>query len=104
MFDLHGKRALITGSTQGIGFAIAKLFHEAGAEVIVHGATSEEKCIRAAYGIHLRHQRFVAIRKHFTVNLGAADDVNIFVFPLFHLRFEFFIRAHDNTIISYLPP
>lgn len=48
MFDLHGRKALVTGSTQGIGLAIAKLFREAGAEVYIHGATSEEKCIAAA--------------------------------------------------------
>ncbi len=48
MFDLHGKKALITGSTQGIGLAIAKLLREAGADVIVHGATSIEKAKEAA--------------------------------------------------------
>lgn len=47
MFDLHGKRALITGSTQGIGLAIAKLFAEQGADVIVHGSSSIEKCEKA---------------------------------------------------------
>ena len=47
MFDLHGKRALITGSTQGIGLAIAKLFAERGADVIVHGSSSIEKCEKA---------------------------------------------------------
>ena len=36
MFDLTGKTALITGSTQGIGYAIAKAFVEAGARVFVH--------------------------------------------------------------------
>ena len=48
MFDLYGKKALVTGSTQGIGFAAAKCLAEHGAKVFVHGATSMEKCINAA--------------------------------------------------------
>jgi gluconate 5-dehydrogenase len=37
LFDLTGKRALVTGSSQGIGFAIAKGLAEHGAEVILNG-------------------------------------------------------------------
>ncbi|RAS35554.1 gluconate 5-dehydrogenase [Paraburkholderia bryophila] len=37
MFDLSGRRALITGSSTGIGFALAKGLAGAGAEVILNG-------------------------------------------------------------------
>lgn len=39
--DLSGKIAVVTGSTAGIGFAIAKGLAEAGAEVIVNGRTKQ---------------------------------------------------------------
>lgn len=37
LFDLTGKRALITGSSQGIGLALAKGLAAAGAEVVLNG-------------------------------------------------------------------
>jgi gluconate 5-dehydrogenase len=37
LFDLHGKRALITGSSQGIGFALAQGLAAAGAQVVLNG-------------------------------------------------------------------
>ena len=48
MFNLAHKTALVTGSTQGIGFAIAKVLAEHGAKVFVNGASSIEKCIDAS--------------------------------------------------------
>ena len=51
MFDLTGKTALVTGSTQGIGFAAARCLASRGAEVIIHGSTSMEKCLKAAVAI-----------------------------------------------------
>lgn len=47
MLNLTGKRALITGSTQGIGFAIAQSLSEAGCTVWING-TDEEKAKCAA--------------------------------------------------------
>lgn len=42
MFDLTGKKALITGASGGIGEAVARALHAAGATVGLHG-TREEK-------------------------------------------------------------
>lgn len=36
-FSLSGKRALVTGATQGLGFEIAKALAEAGAQVLLNG-------------------------------------------------------------------
>jgi gluconate 5-dehydrogenase len=41
LFDLTGKRALITGSSQGIGFALARGLAGAGAEIVLNGRTVE---------------------------------------------------------------
>lgn len=35
--DLSNKTALVTGSTQGIGFSIAKGLAQSGAEVVING-------------------------------------------------------------------
>jgi gluconate 5-dehydrogenase len=42
LFDLTGKRALITGATHGLGMSMATGLAKAGAEIIVNG-TSKEK-------------------------------------------------------------
>eukprot|EP00300_Choanocystis_sp_HF-7_P021522 c2078_g1_i1.p1 GENE.c2078_g1_i1~~c2078_g1_i1.p1 ORF type:complete len:288 (+),score=73.42 c2078_g1_i1:49-864(+) len=52
-FGLGGQLALVTGSTAGIGYAIAKLFVIAGAKVIVNGRTTEgvDKVVQELNGI-----------------------------------------------------
>jgi gluconate 5-dehydrogenase len=40
LFDLSGKLALVTGSSQGIGFALARALASAGARVVLNGRTS----------------------------------------------------------------
>ena len=56
--DLHGHRALITGSTQGVGRAIALACAQAGADVILHGLQIDDSARRtrdecAAYGVRV---------------------------------------------------
>jgi gluconate 5-dehydrogenase len=47
LFDLSGLRALVTGSSQGIGFALARGLAEAGAEIILNGRNAEKLSIAA---------------------------------------------------------
>ena len=53
MTELTGKRALVTGSKSGIGFAIAKRLVQAGAEIILHArsdsAEVEEAKVKATH-------------------------------------------------------
>jgi gluconate 5-dehydrogenase len=42
LFNLTGKRALITGGTHGLGMAMAKGLAKAGAELIISGTTPEK--------------------------------------------------------------
>ena len=47
LFSLAGRRALVTGSSQGIGFALAKGLAAAGAEIVLNGR-DEDKLSEAA--------------------------------------------------------
>jgi 2-deoxy-D-gluconate 3-dehydrogenase len=38
LFDLHGKTALVTGSSRGLGLGMARALAEAGARVALHGS------------------------------------------------------------------
>src|SRR5687768_10345002 len=42
LFDLTGKRALITGGTHGLGMAMAKGLSSAGAHIIINGHSPEK--------------------------------------------------------------
>lgn len=48
LFSLKGKRALVTGSSQGIGFALAKGLVAAGAEVVLNGRDAGKLAAAAA--------------------------------------------------------
>jgi gluconate 5-dehydrogenase len=48
LFDLTGKRALITGSSQGIGFALAQGLAAAGASIVLNGRDAGKLAAAAA--------------------------------------------------------
>ncbi|XUY29317.1 SDR family oxidoreductase [Agrobacterium sp. rho-8.1] len=54
LFDLTGKRALVTGSSQGIGYALAQGLAAAGADIILNGR-DEAKLKSAADALGARH-------------------------------------------------
>lgn len=49
---LTGKTALVTGSVQGIGLAVARSFAQAGARVVVHGLASPDEGAAIARCLH----------------------------------------------------
>ncbi|HET6984691.1 MAG TPA: SDR family NAD(P)-dependent oxidoreductase [Myxococcaceae bacterium] len=68
--QLEGKRALVTGSTAGIGWAIAAGLATEGAEVIVNGRT-ETRVASAVQQIQARHPK--ARVRGIAADLGTAD-------------------------------
>ncbi|MBS0202179.1 MAG: SDR family oxidoreductase [Planctomycetes bacterium] len=73
--DLHGKRALVTGGSSGIGRAIALEFARAGANVIVHFRKSESAAKLVSEEISRIGQRSVSL----AADLAVADQLEPFV-------------------------
>jgi NAD(P)-dependent dehydrogenase (short-subunit alcohol dehydrogenase family) len=70
--DLSGKRAVVSGSSAGIGFAIARGLAESGAEVVVNGRTAE-RTEAAAHRLSELVPR--AVVKGIAADLATADGV-----------------------------
>jgi len=80
--DLTGKTAVVTGSTQGIGLAIARRLAEAGAEVVINGR-NEERVARAVESLNGLGARGVAADVTTAEGaqslMDAAGDVDVLV-------------------------
>jgi len=59
-FDLTGRRALVTGSSRGIGAAIAVVLAEAGADVVVNYIGSRDAALEVVGKIESLGRRSVA--------------------------------------------
>src|ERR1700756_2770888 len=71
LFDLTGRTAIITGGTRGIGFALARGYLAAGANVVVTGR-SEDRCHAARSQLEVDTSgRVAAIAAH----MGDLDQV-----------------------------
>jgi NAD(P)-dependent dehydrogenase (short-subunit alcohol dehydrogenase family) len=75
IIDLAGKHAVVTGSTSGIGFAIARGLAEAGAAVVLNGRT--EKSVDAAIKRLAQHVPQVKV-EGVAADLAAAAGVAAF--------------------------
>ena len=85
LFDLTGQRALITGSSQGIGFALARGLAGAGAEIVLNGrdetklAVAAKKLESEGATIHklafdvTNHEKVRAAVDGFESRLGSVD-------------------------------
>ena len=77
---LSGKRALVTGSTSGIGLGIARALHDAGAEVVLNGFGDEAVIAALCAELNARHVAADLTRREGVETLmGAAGPVDVLV-------------------------
>ena len=76
LFDLTGKVAVITGSSRGIGRAIAERMAEHGAKVVI-SSRKQPACDEVAKAINDRHGREVALAV--AANISTKDELKTLV-------------------------
>jgi glucose 1-dehydrogenase len=72
-FDLTGKTILITGSSRGIGKALALKLAEYGADIIIHCANAKEKANEVAQGIRTLGRSAFVVSADLASNTGARE-------------------------------
>jgi len=76
LFGLEGKTAVITGSTQGLGYAMAEILASAGANVVVNGR-QKEKTDKVAASLQQKINQLPSLKTKPTVLPVAADITNM---------------------------
>jgi NAD(P)-dependent dehydrogenase (short-subunit alcohol dehydrogenase family) len=119
LFDLSGKVAIVTGSSRGIGRAIAERFAEHGAKVVV-SSRKAEACEEVADAINKKYKgRAIVV----PANISSKDDLkhlveetdrqfgkidilvcnaasNPYFGPLARISDDEFLKILDNNILS----
>ncbi|HNX27751.1 MAG TPA: SDR family oxidoreductase, partial [Phycisphaerae bacterium] len=75
LFDLSGRTALVTGSSRGIGKAIAVILAAAGAKIFLHASKSGEKLDAAAKEINAAGGEAIAI----AANLSSGGEIDTLI-------------------------
>jgi NAD(P)-dependent dehydrogenase (short-subunit alcohol dehydrogenase family) len=72
LFDLNGKVAIVTGSSRGIGLAIAAAMAEHGAKVVI-SSRKQDSCDEVAHAINAQHGDGTAIAV--AANISSKEDL-----------------------------
>ncbi len=119
--DLMGHRVLITGSTQGVGAAIAQACARAGADIVLHGLTiddhAEKTCDAcAAYGVQVKliagdlsGPTEESVQRVYHDALKSLDGIDLLVnnagtcndVPFLDMSVESFARTMRLNVFSY---
>ena len=62
MHTVKNSLTFVSGSTQGIGLAIARAFVENGAQVVVHGRTEAKSCEAACDKLSCNYLNYLDIK------------------------------------------